>query len=102
MGADPGARLQRSGIAAEVFKNVAAVLEAGHHVPEVRGVPQRRGVAGLMQAGQIHNRIAEELIVLPGCGDPRSELREVRVYLDVPTTLAVQVDHASVAVELGA
>src|SRR5580704_4295584 len=101
MAADPGAGVERSSIAAKIFEHIAAVLEAVHDVREVRGVRQRQGVAGLMQAGQIHDCIAEQLIALRGCGDSRSELRQVRVYLNIPTPLAVQVDHPGIAVELG-
>ena len=69
-------RLQLVPVAAEIFRDVTAVLEAVHDVVEGGGVRKSERVAGFMQAGQIHDRIAQQLVVAGAKrGGPNVHLR---------------------------
>ena len=63
---DVGARFQLPSIAAEVLVEVAAVLEAVHDVVEHRRVREPQRVPRFVQAGQIHDGVAQQPVAIRG------------------------------------
>ena len=63
---DVAARFELSPIAPEVLIDIAAELEAVHDVGEHRGVRKSQRVSRFMQAGQIHDGIAQQRVAIHG------------------------------------
>jgi hypothetical protein len=56
---DVGAGRELAAVAVEVLGDIAAVLEAVHDVVEIGGVGEAESVAGLVEAGEVDDGVAE-------------------------------------------
>jgi hypothetical protein len=93
---------QRPAIPVEVFNDIAAELEAVHDVRKIGGMVQPDRMTGLVQARQVHDRIAEQSVALPGSRDLGSELGEIGMHFNRGAPLAVQRKRSRIAVKLWA
>ena len=73
---DVGARLQLPAVAHEVLDDVAAVAEGIHDVAEVAGVFEAEGVSELVEARQVDDGVAEEIVGAAAFGDVGPERGE--------------------------
>jgi hypothetical protein len=60
--ADICAHGELAAVASKVLLDVASVMKAVHDVGELRGVGEPKRVTGLMDAGEVDDRIAQELV----------------------------------------
>src|ERR1700692_3796629 len=84
------ARLQPAPVAAEIFRDVSAVLEAVHDVFEGGGMRKAERVTGFMKARQIHDRVAQQPVVAGAKrGGPHINLRAALAIDERRPSLAI-------------
>jgi len=95
-----GARLQLFAIALEVRHKVAAVLKAVHDIGEAFCVYESERVSALVNAGQVNDCVAKQMIAASGFSDIAAHRTEVRKHVDIRPAFSVHHIRHGLAIEV--
>jgi len=93
------ARAQPAAVALEVLDDITTEAEAVHNVLEFGRVREAQRVPTLVQASEIHDGIAQQLVVRRGGRNLFSQLRHVGIHVNLGAAFSIHKDGVRFAVK---
>src|SRR5690242_4274751 len=93
------ARAEPAAVTLEVLDDIAAEAEAVHDVLEFGRVREAQRMPALVQASEIYDGIAQQLVVRCGGRNIFSQLRHVGIHVNLRAALSIHKDGVRFAVK---